>query len=918
MTASVAGVVDSQFKVLNRGFYNAVHPLNEISGRQFPIDTSTYTRLSFKLKTSSSPGAVTNVYWFRTMVSDPSNSSYPGGDSFGVKFAGQTVPGAPKIFTVDLPGTPQAGQPWGGAQVLGLRLGLTNSAAGNAVQYDWIRLTNGADVLPITWTSSVSSGTWSITATEGSSTQFNSDGTIYTIASGLTGSTRSFNFQYGVLPPGSYTLRIANSGGASATQTFIINDPPRLRVTSPDRTGGADFATAVIGDRWDLANAADVDLGQYIHGATFSSAGFHAVSDPGPGGAFGDPQVWLLNGYVDKVHKIDAGRYRFLTFSLNVDPPNDIGLGSVARILWSSQFNSATGALPAVTVTKDMLVWPGLNTYTIDLAAMNANPDGGLEPDPGVELWSPGKLMNVFRIDPHEFADARGFDLANVKIGAINESIGNFTLAYDYQAARPSTLSLYYDTDLNPGNGKTLIGPPVALSASGAGAPFPSSGTRPWMTTAISSGTYYVYAEISDGLDTRGWYASGPIAIASPAEALPDADGDGLPDAFENLYGLNPNSSTGQNGANGDPDGDGFSNLSEYQRGSSPVRTGVFKHLLDLNSDRGGDVFLYNRLTGERRFELTNPFGGGFTETVNAWDPGWQIYPANLNADEYTDIFLYDPVRGYWMQALNHGGDGTFIYTLGNWDSSWTVVPSDLDGDGLTDMFVYNFSNGVWVKCFADGSGGFKDYAVGNWDPGWTFYTADLNGDGRDDFFLYNQTNGIWVEAFSQAGAGTFDYPASGQWDPGWQLIRSDLNGDGRTDLLLLNPAGVHVSALSLAGGGFDYVGGPQWAAGWWVTAGDLNNDGLTDLFLYNPGSGVWAEAFSDGGGGFTYAQGNWDPGWTVAMTDFNEDGYGDLILSRPDGVWAKATNTGPGTFDYTAGSWGVGWTVFTTRPSDR
>ncbi len=200
----------------------------------------------------------------------------------------------------------------------------------------------------------------------------------------------------------------------------------------------------------------------------------------------------------------------------------------------------------------------------------------------------------------------------------------------------------------------------------------------------------------------------------------------------------------------------------------------AIRGLVDLNSDGSGDVFLYNQATGARRFEVTS--AGGFVESSSAWDPGWQVYPANLNADGYTDFFLYDPARGFWIQALNHGGDGTFTYTLGNWDSSWTVVPSDLDGDGLTDMFVYNFANGVWVKCFVDGSGGFKGYAVGNWDPGWTFSTADLNGDGRDDFFLYNRTNGIWVEAFSQAGFGTFDYPASGQWDPGWQVIRGDLN----------------------------------------------------------------------------------------------------------------------------------------------
>ena len=126
---------------------------------------------------------------------------------------------------------------------------------------------------------------------------------------------------------------------------------------------------------------------------------------------------------------------------------------------------------------------------------------------------------------------------------------------------------------------------------------------------------------------------------------------------------------------------------------------------LDLNSDGLGDVFLYNQTTGARAFEVTT--SGGFTQTASAWDPGWQVYPAQLNADGYTDFFLYDPARGLWIQALNHGGDGTFTYTLGNWDSSWTVVPSDLDGDGLTDLFVYNVTTGVWVKCFVNGSGAF-------------------------------------------------------------------------------------------------------------------------------------------------------------------------------------------------------------------
>jgi hypothetical protein len=49
-----------------------------------------------------------------------------------------------------------------------------------------------------------------------------------------------------------------------------------------------------------------------------------------------------------------------------------------------------------------------------------------------------------------------------------------------------------------------------------------------------------------------------------------DSDGDGLPDYWELAYGLNPYDSTGINGAEGDPDQDGITNIQEFQRGLNP------------------------------------------------------------------------------------------------------------------------------------------------------------------------------------------------------------------------------------------------------------------------------------------------------------------------------------------------------------
>jgi hypothetical protein len=58
---------------------------------------------------------------------------------------------------------------------------------------------------------------------------------------------------------------------------------------------------------------------------------------------------------------------------------------------------------------------------------------------------------------------------------------------------------------------------------------------------------------------------------ASDTPAPPaDTDNDGLTDAWETNFGLDPNSAAGDNGPGGNPDLDGFTNLQEFQNGTHP------------------------------------------------------------------------------------------------------------------------------------------------------------------------------------------------------------------------------------------------------------------------------------------------------------------------------------------------------------
>ena len=93
--------------------------------------------------------------------------------------------------------------------------------------------------------------------------------------------------------------------------------------------------------------------------------------------------------------------------------------------------------------------------------------------------------------------------------------------------------------------------------------------------------TYYLYGTSGEllgeanntGAITReyAYFAGVPIAVLVP-DAPPaslDIDGDGMPDAWELRYGLNPNNPAD---ATGDLDNDGLTNVQEYNLGTDPTK----------------------------------------------------------------------------------------------------------------------------------------------------------------------------------------------------------------------------------------------------------------------------------------------------------------------------------------------------------
>jgi hypothetical protein len=303
-------------------------------------------------------------------------------------------------------------------------------------------------------------------------------------------------------------MRVDGAGTAfCASEPLQIQPAPILEFLKPSFSSGDDYALNILGDQWGMKNSEDIEQELNIESSSMTDGILDARNSTN------DPNLHL-----NVVSNVNADLYKYLTFRMKVDGIQAIGNGWINRIVWWY----TSPAVDAV-VTGDMIIYEGWQTYALDLSTALIEPS-----NPG--SWSGSPI--VFRIDPHEVPTPTDFHIDYVLLTSDHSvSQGDpYSIYYDLNISTGVTATFYYDTDQNPSNGRTLMqaysapAPPnpqllfmpiidrVYLSPEVSP---PSGYVWVWDTTGVPTGTYYVSAEVADGLNTTTWYSEIPVTITS-------------------------------------------------------------------------------------------------------------------------------------------------------------------------------------------------------------------------------------------------------------------------------------------------------------------------------------------------------------------------------------------------------------------
>jgi hypothetical protein len=618
---------------------------------------------------------------------------------------------------------------------------------GAITEIDWIRLVdpNSAPQHTIHWNSSSFTSAHVITVYYVTN-QGNYNGTpMHRFTHG--NNPGSFTFPTATLPPGTYYFYITaqnTAGGqfigspvlSNHSAALVIVPKPSVFVTAPSMTSGEEYSRDVMGKPWSMTDASELpnldasvwpDPFRQFTAPTFlqtpeakeGGTVFAAMADPPlPGNAESDVQLHLN---VSNVNPIDTGKFRYLTYRINIDESqyptihDKVELGWVMRpIWWNNSFTSVHHR------AKAHVLYEGWNEYGTDLS------------DPSImeygSAWNNSPSFNNFRLDPLETPTFTWFYLDYVRLYAENRAATGF---YDikYSVTSPGTsvtTRLYYATSKN-GSDKMLI---TTLNNQTSG-----NHTYRWNTSGLpTDSSYYIYVEVNNGTSINGAFSPvhvkiGPYQPQARAQNPEfDFDGDGKSDQV--VY----RRSTGHYFMN--KSASGFEQVSWGNKTFTPVYG-------DFDGDGAADRGLVVNLSGQLYWYIIRSSDGLLYS--RAWGlEGDKIVIGDYNGNGVDEIGVYR--EGAWF-ILNEDDKPVIKY----WGLPGTdiAVPADYDGDGKTDFAIYRKTDGMWWILYSGFESGFADnyFAAVQWGLPWVGdvpVPADYTGDRKADIAVWRPGLGIW------------------------------------------------------------------------------------------------------------------------------------------------------------------------------
>ena len=335
-------------------------------------------------------------------------------------------------------------------------------------------------------------------------------------------------------------------------------------------------------------------------------------------------EAYASNDYSDEDGVLNLDEYLNGTYPTISDTDND-GLTDYQEI-----YGYPTCPFRADT-DGDMLL-DGQEVYTYGTSPTNPDHDGDGLRD-GAEIYYYGTdplVANSLDLDGDGIQNAyevsKGLNPADASNADTDCDDDGYTALEEYLAGTDPTLASEHPPTVSgvitcPG---VCAGPftmvasststgwfgPVTQQVAGAGTyQFPGipTGQPVWLK---------VYAGTNLFRSARQGCSINPITLSSQDVAnadfvFADSDADGLFDSWEVLFGLSTNNASGNQGADGDPDGDTLTNLEEFQRASSPIiadslaPTGVVTTLRYTYDEDGRLTSTFDNQTRSTRWTLS-------------------------------------------------------------------------------------------------------------------------------------------------------------------------------------------------------------------------------------------------------------------------------------------------------------------------